>query len=367
MKRSRIPFLLVLSLSVLAGCWDQRLLKDNHLVMCGGIDPGEEGAIELSMSTFTGKAAKEKGIIETAIGHTVRNARAGIDFKIEKTADNSELQMILLNEELARQSILGPLNILYRDRLSNFGAKIAIVKGSAKAVMEAVAKRDPLVGPYLAELVVSLEKDSILPRENVGTIGDIIPQPGKDLLLPYIELKEGESQFSGTAIIHDDRMTGTLRSEESLLAVLFTKDKPKVAKLTLKVKENQTLKSNNYMTLGILNADTKIKIGVKDRRHITVKLDNAVTAYVQEYNGKDLNAETKIAEWNRKLSELVTEKATAVIEKLRQGNCDLYGIGARIRAFHPEVWKSLDWEKDFPDVRFVVSVKVKINHTGSIN
>nr|WP_143069227.1 Ger(x)C family spore germination C-terminal domain-containing protein [Paenibacillus sp. OV219] len=90
-------------------------------------------------------------------------------------------------------------------------------------------------------------------------------------------------------------------------------------------------------------------------------------AHVQEFDEYDMYSEANIRKWNHELSDQLTKQATDTVNKLQKNQCDLYGIGERIRAFHPKLSKSFEWETEYTKVEFQVSIQVQIQHTGRIN
>jgi hypothetical protein len=58
---------------------------------------------------------------------------------------------------------------------------------------------------------------------------------------------------------------------------------------------------------------------------------------------------------------------TERIRTLQQSGCDAFGIGRQLIAHHPDLWKSLDWEKEYPTVHFHPQVTVNIVGNGILN
>ncbi|MBP1996927.1 Ger(x)C family spore germination protein [Paenibacillus eucommiae] len=359
----------------LTGCWDQNLLKDSNLITCVGIDQAKGGKVEVTATTNIGipevgvarQGQGQGGQIVTAIGDTVRNARIMIDRKTTKSLNASELQILMISENFARANVLAPLNVFFRDRLSNLNSKIIIVQGSPAKLMEAVSKKNSQVGRFLADMLQGEEKRFIIPSVNLGSIiGDILP-PGKDALLPLMKIQGGEAVMAGTAMIHNEKMKGALSSEETILALIFTRHDPNEAIITLKVQNGKSPASRNYMTIAVVGKKEKVRVFVDDHHKIVAQLRTVLTAHIQEFDELGVYTEENIQKWNRELSDQFTEQATNTIHKLQENNCDLYGIGERLRALHPTIWKSLDWDKDYGKVEFQVLVQVDLLHTGGIS
>ncbi|MBT2700776.1 hypothetical protein J7E79_25945 [Bacillus sp. ISL-40] len=48
------------------------------------------------------------------------------------------------------------------------------------------------------------------------------------------------------------------------------------------------------------------------------------------------------------------------LHSLQKANCDVLGIGRQIKAYHPNIWKSINWRKDFPEMSIEPNFDVQI-------
>ncbi|KEO79225.1 hypothetical protein MKN04_06045 [Paenibacillus polymyxa] len=51
----------------------------------------------------------------------------------------------------------------------------------------------------------------------------------------------------------------------------------------------------------------------------------------------------------------------------QENGCDAFGVGRQLIAHHPVVWKSVDWNEEYPNVRFHPQVTVDIVGNGILN
>ncbi|MZE36659.1 Ger(x)C family spore germination protein, partial [Bacillus anthracis] len=47
-----------------------------------------------------------------------------------------------------------------------------------------------------------------------------------------------------------------------------------------------------------------------------------------------------------------------------KANCDAFGIGRHLIAYHPDLWKKKKWNKDYAKVKFKPEVDVNILYSG---
>jgi spore germination protein KC len=372
MKR-QLLWIITLSL-FLTGCWDQELLKDTNLIMSVGLDLYEDGKVEVSITSLTGNTETdqpagsggeqvEKKLV-SEVGDTVRNARVNIDRKIPKTLNASKNEIVLMSDEMAEQNISSFLDLFYRDPLSDLSAKFAIVKGSAKKMIEAVSQKDPLVGPYLSEIIKSQEKKFIISEENIGSVESEIRSKGMGAIFPLLELINNEPNVIGSGIIHDNKLVGILTPEESFLSLIFTGQKPEEAVITLKVLQDLEPMVKNYMTLVIRDSKRDMDVKVSKDGTIVVNLKTELFAHIQEFDHEEKFQEEDRKKFSKIASKELTEKAKKTIRKLQAHNCDLYRIGHHLKANHPEQWKQVNWEQAYKKVQFHSSVKVVIMNSG---
>ena len=67
---------------------------------------------------------------------------------------------------------------------------------------------------------------------------------------------------------------------------------------------------------------------------------------------------------NKELSKQLTKEAKKITKKLQKANCDAFGIGRNLIAYHQDLWKKKNWHKDYEKVKFKPEVEVKILYSG---
>ncbi|UPM54108.1 Ger(x)C family spore germination C-terminal domain-containing protein [Gottfriedia acidiceleris] len=49
-----------------------------------------------------------------------------------------------------------------------------------------------------------------------------------------------------------------------------------------------------------------------------------------------------------------------------EANCDALGIGEILSSSYLDLWKKINWDKEYKNVKFKTSVKAKIDRTGPV-
>ncbi|WP_346266553.1 Ger(x)C family spore germination C-terminal domain-containing protein [Paenibacillus sacheonensis] len=60
----------------------------------------------------------------------------------------------------------------------------------------------------------------------------------------------------------------------------------------------------------------------------------------------------------------LTAKSKNVIATLQKTNCDFFQFGQEAAAYHPELYKKMNWREQYPTIKIEPKVKVTILNTG---
>lgn len=371
MKKS---LLLCTILLLLAGCWDQRLLKDANLINIIGMDETTDGKIESTVSVPKAKAgqAEAQDIIsqvESATGDTVRDSRSNLNKKMAENLDSSKNEVLLLGEELVKDEIYSVLDIFYRDPSSALNAKVAVTEGKTKDYIHLEIEGHPLISRYFSELIKSAETSTITPTLNLQSLCSLIFDQGQDFALPYLRITDNEksAEVVGLVMFHEEQLSGLLTIEEGMMFLLLADQKGARAQITEKVGSGSDSDRKNYVTVIIKKATRKLDIQSEGGQGIQVNLQLDLHVNVVEYPKDQLHKKSTIKHLNQKLSELLTERAEETVSKMQDANSDLFGIGRILIARHPEVWKKTDWKTEYPKIQIKSKVNVTVETHGIIN
>ncbi|MGG3839096.1 Ger(x)C family spore germination protein [Paenibacillus thiaminolyticus] len=368
-------FFAVLIMTLLSGCWDQQMLKDDRIAYIVGLDLNSDGQLQSTIAILdvngsqsgSPQGNKEFSEIHTVTGNTSRHTRDKMDREVAGRLSASKLRVILIGEDLARQGIYPYLDVLYRDPSSALNAKVAVVAGKAHDMISTKVSGSQLIGEHFHKLIQSAERRTIVPAVNLQLICPPMLDPGDDFALPYITFNGPNPLVYGIALFSGDRMVSTLKSEDSLLYLLMADKLSQTASLTLKVDQEGNREPEKYLAMDIQQLKRKMKIDVQSNRNIKVTLNLNVKITAIEYPKDHLNQRETLGRLNKKLTEELTRRAQAVTQKMLQAKNDGFGIGRRLIAYYPNTWKSLNWTKDYPKVEFDPIVKVEIVNHGIMN
>ncbi|MED4228737.1 Ger(x)C family spore germination protein [Neobacillus cucumis] len=367
--KSKKPIILLLCV-LLTGCWDQHLMKNAVLVQILSYDLADNDEMLLGVSipiideSSAGPQARVKSETLSAKGHTPRDCRLKIDREISGILDSSKNKLIFFGERMAAEGIYPPLDVVWRDPRNSLSATLGVVDGEAVNLLEINPKHEPNVSEYIQDALTSAEENSIIPDQTIQIVASEMLDPGEDIVLPYLKMNNKKSAVVvGLALMNETKYSGKLSPQESCLLLLLNNKKGKYARFTKQVNKKEKQKLKNYISFNVNNLKRKLKVHVKNGE-VSVQLKLHLKVNVDEYPKG--NVPKDIERLNKVLTKELTKDAKQVITKLQKANCDAFGIGRRLIAFHPNTWEMLDKKDYFKNVTFNTNVKVEIIKQGIV-
>lgn len=352
---------------MLSGCWDQRLLVNRTLVNGVSYDLTEDGKITAAVRALHIQS-KGGGLFEIqdelvgAKRPTIVGLGLDLDSTIPGELDASKAHVIIIGEDLAKKGIHPFMEFYYRNRDSYLSSKIVIGKGTGKEILSVEKEKSPIAFAIL-QLLESAESDTVIPKKNTFTVWNNILDPGKDMVLPYLERTSSDKvDVAGVALFNGDKYTGkSIAKDKSGLLLSLMNQHDNNNRMSLILGSESNGRSISFSTRDI---SRNLEVEVKDEK-ITCKIDLKMYIEVISYP-QDFQNEININKINQDLSEEFTKRAKEVTNTLVKSNCDAFGIGRQISSFHPELWKKINWDQEYKNVQFEPVVKVNIIKTGNV-
>jgi Ger(x)C family germination protein len=359
----------VISATLLSGCWDQQLLVNKTLINGISFDLTEEGDIEGTVRALNiqSKGGGQFEIADELVGAkrpTVAGLGIDIDSKLAGQIDASKSHIILIGEELARNGINPVIEFFYRNKGSFMSSKIVISKGKARDILSTEKEKSPIAFVILQTLN-GAEADTLIPKQNAFRVWQEIFDPGKDMILPFLKkVEDNKIEVGGVALFNGDKYTGkTITNEKSTLLLLLLNQLQKTSRMSLVLEPETKDRSLSFSTKD-MKRNLEVKVEKPSNKIICtvhIKMNIEVGTYPQDFN-KELN----IDKLNKDLSDELTKQAKEITNTLLQVNCDAFGIGRRISSFHPDLWKKINWDKEYKNIQIEPKVTVNIIETGNV-
>ncbi|WP_377866872.1 spore germination protein GerKC [Bacillus sp. R86525] len=368
-KRVKLLFILCTS-SLLSGCWDQEPLREARLAYSIGSDITEENQLQQTVElvkSSSGEQSSFENEIHSATGHNIRDTSDALKKNVTGNIRYFKYGVQLLGTKILKKGILPYLDVSFRDP-SNPTAlvKLIAVDGETSEILEKKKVGNLLIGDFLKKKVKSLEDMSVFPKETLETAATKMLDPGKDFTLPSIKIKGKEVITNGLALFNNDKLTGHLPLKQSVLFVLLTGKMGTSARITQKLTSDESEKTSDYLTMEVSNRKLKRDLNITtDKKgnvyaHLKLKLQ-VIALEAPRDNLYKMGERKKL---NKELSKQLTKEAKRITKKLQKANCDAFGIGRHLIAYHPDLWKKKNWNEDYAKVKFKPEVEVNILYSG---
>ncbi len=373
MNRMRSSFAILTLLICTTGCWDQENLKDARLANATAYDLTPNGKIKQTLeivNDFDNNQESGANEVHSGIGRSIRQSTDQIRSKVSGDIRYYKYGVILYGKELTVRDIYPYMDVLYREPdYPTSHVKIAIVDGEAGELLQEGKVGNLLVGEFLSKKIRSLEELCMFPDMTLETLLPPMLDPGQDFVLPYLTKQDKDIVAQGIALFSGQKFTGTLSREQSSLYVIMSGKWKKTARFVKKVNPGPVDDPENYIAYEAVTRSIKRKLVVKVFRdgQIDVYLRIKLPITVVEYAANHLHKKETQQRLNRELTDQMTEDAERIIQQLQDSKCDAFGIGRQLIAHHPALWKELDWDKDYAEVRFHPQVQVTIVGSGVLN
>lgn len=367
---------LLLIMSSLSGCWDRRYLKDHSLILAIGYDLNEDGTIRKTVSfpletaanmpQLGGSSGGEYDTI-TVEGNTIGETDIDFDRHLSQKFDRSKARVLLLGKKLAENGIFSTLDAIYRDPKGALGASVAIVEETAEEGLNTQNNQKVLPSEFYYDILKTGEESGIIIRENIQSLSPKMLSGRKDMVLPLIKIQEGKNNINldGLALFSGEKMTGELKGEHSIMLLILAKKIVKRIQLNLQVTEDEEEFNKNFVTFKIRKEKRKLKVDVngddvKADIHVDLRLE------VIEYPHNKLYKEENIKKLEKQIEKQMIVIAEETIEKIQEANNDFLGIAERVKAFHYDTWKKIDWREVYPNIPIDVTFNIEISQHGII-
>lgn len=113
---------------------------------------------------------------------------------------------------------------------------------------------------------------SVFPKETLETVVTKMLDPGKDFTLPSIKLKGKEVVINGIALFNNDKLTGLLPAQQSVLFVLLTGNMGDSAHITQKLTGSDSSNTSDYLTFEISHQKLKRELKITTDKKVLFSL-----------------------------------------------------------------------------------------------
>ncbi len=377
-QASILTCFILIQMVTMTGCWNRRELTSMAIVVGVAIDQGEKkgttDVVTQIVKPTVVKNAWEGGSGENAywnlhlsgtdLFQTLRSATHLTDRKLY-IAHN---QFVIFGRQVAEEGLDNYLDYFFRDHETRYTVWMMVADGKASDILDTPSQLELMPALNINKLLEVQGANSQTPRSNIFDFVTAYESSYTCAVMPIIRLEKVHGQhekddacISGGAVFRKDRMIGELDETETR-GLLWAKNGVQSGVIAISLQGESA-------SIEVLRSETKRKIHQAEDGHIVVKLsvhlegtlDNVTT----DVNVTDMKIYDTI---RQKASKNVEDEIEQSINKAKELNADIYGLGEYLERHYPTLWKKLEdhWLEEFPKVEFQISVDSSIGNTGML-
>ncbi|MBW7475609.1 Ger(x)C family spore germination C-terminal domain-containing protein [Paenibacillus oenotherae] len=363
MSRQHVSILLLTLLILLTGCGDQRILERTGFIQVTSYDLLKDGRIQFSISIP--KADPEIKVSReflTTVAQSGKEARIKLARQTNLLLVSGQLRTTLFGLSIARDGFWEQLDTLLRDPTTSEQIKIVVVNGVAHDMLKKNYKEYPRTGKYIDRLIEKEAKGHTIPVTTLYSFTRDYYDDGIEPVAPIVKDAGKSIEVDGIALFHDGTYAGKIKADDTLIFA-FLRENFKHGEISLDLAKHT--KESKTVMLSSLNSLRKMDISHKGE-HANVNIDISLKVSVVEYIGElSLGNKAHRHKLEQQISEILTHRATRLIQYLQEKKVDSIGVGIYVRnSMTYRAWKKLDWYEEFPHVNIQCKVKAKIKDYG---
>ncbi|PGL69875.1 Ger(x)C family spore germination protein [Bacillus sp. AFS055030] len=369
MRKAFKVIYLLLSLLLVSGCWDSRTITDKTLVNGISFDLNQDKKIEVNalILDIIGKGA---GVFEfktesvNSVRDSVSHAGMGIQSFLPGDITTSKTRVLLLGEEFSKTKFIDILSTFRRRTFSNLNVSVAITnKQPAKNVLAIKTLGTKPLSFTLKDTIKNAEATSLTQKMQLFNIFTIASETGIDFTLPVVDVTPtNHVEVIGAGLIHNDQYTGHfIDAEQSPLLLMMVGQYGNTSNFNTKLPERYK-EPFNTVSYEIIRPRRKLSVSTSKNK-IDVKIKMNVNVRINEMTTIKMLKEEEL---QSTIQKDLNKRAKEVIKDIQLANSDVLGIGRYLKEHHPEKWRKLNWDKEFPKIKIHPKIKVTILSTGAI-
>jgi spore germination protein KC len=364
----------LLTIAILAGCWNYREIEKLAIVSGVAIDKGENNQFRVTVEIIQisgGKDTMATSKLLTMEGSTIFDAVRNAISLTGKKLYWSHTKLIIISKDIAENGILRVVDWYNRDSETRSDVSILISnENTAGEILEGTGATDEIKSFELADTLKNEKSLGKAPSTEIWKFINDLESPGIVNVVPTVSLKKSGNiltpQIMGLAILKNAKLIGFLNGRESK-SVLFVKDEIKGGLLLEGIKG----KTSSPVSLEIFKSKTKMEPLIKANHDIEYNVMINTTVALDEIpHSKNLINEAELKKLTSRTEEMLEKRVGDCIKKVQtQYGADIFGFGENLRENKPKIWNQIGnkWDDEFKDLKVNVKAKVKIKGSGTFS
>lgn len=361
----------IVALLLLTGCWDRLPLRDLQMIDVIGIDRDENTkdiSVDLIVTSLKG-AGKGEGepIAErtTLKGPSIIEAVGKAEYMDQGPFLAVNTRAFLMSESFASYKPVEEFKFLLHAPYTSINTPIIVFSGDIEELIKYKTSNRKAPIEKLHNFVTSLQSNGVIKNVSMLEFITSADEPLEDYPLPLVRYHESKFQIEGAMLFHSGKYAGKQITTEQLRMLMFMLGVDQGRqRITGSVSDSES--GLQHITYGFSVKDV---IRSEHTQQGTGRVPKVMVGVKLKINVFDIgdNIDTLKPNYAVLMQKLLAKQfeqvAAEMIRTAQQANCDVLGIGKHIKAFHPKLWKSLDWRKDYPNITIVPKFDIQILNT----
>lgn len=382
---------LILSCTLLGGCWDKIEIDRRLFVSTIGVDVGKDISREKELKNIKpgdpfsemqmrklkvtygfpdisalgpekSGTAEEKSLSVDA--YSMEDAYNKTTAKSSRSVHLGHTQLLILSSNLLLypDSVKELIDYFQREPSINKVMQVVVAEGSIDDIIKYKPVTEKNIENYIFGLMENSETSANLLPVTLNEFLTLLNENGNAILPRLtIDKEKNELKVNGVAIIKNYVVKGDLSPvETSVLEILRGK---------LKGGKKVIFKEGHPIDLRIENLDRRVSVEKNEGKlefNIYLNLEGQIKGY---YVGNELFDPKILDETQENFNSAITKESEKIMKRL-QGEFDVDPIGLReyVEKYHPYLWKDVknSWDEAFKEAIINIYVKTKIRRIGVV-
>jgi spore germination protein KC len=367
----------------LEGCWNNRNITDLGIITALGIDRADNGNFELTFqiispssqggsqsgsSSGSSQSGSSSTIEISSEGTTIFDAARNIIPKLSKKAYYSQIQLLVISDEVAKDGLDKIWDFFERDHEVSRLFRVIVVKtGTAKSIIEATAPVDPIGAVEISDSIdnTSLGKNvkiqafkvsELLSEPLTGLVTGVINPDGSNKLT---DMKvDGGAVFKNgklAGFLDDDETRGYLFASNQIQSTILTVANPEEAGDLVSI---EVIGSSGKLTADMINGKPKLGVEIEAYGNIGEEQGGANLADLDDVKKLESECEALIADDIRDMTN----------ESQKTLDSDILNYNDMLYKYHYNDFEKLkgNWNTIYSNTDIDINVQFTIKRSGII-
>jgi spore germination protein len=354
--------IMLISLTLLTGCADQRVLEKLGFTHTTSYDLLPNGNLKVTI-TIPKEDPEVKATREllTTVAKSSKEAKMKLSRQTNLILVSGQLRNTLFGLSIAKSGIWNHIDTFVRDPQIASQVKVTVVNGDASSLLEKNYKEHPRTGKYIDRMIEKEAQSQSIPSVNLYEFARDYYDDGIDPVAPVVKDAGNHISLDGIGLFLDDRYITKIEMKDSLVFT-FLRGNFKQGEISIELGEQKNELVMFSLLIGTSNISVKQDANGKPTVTISVKINGSILEYIGKLT---LSNDADRHKLEQMIAKDLSERGNQMIKLMQENKVDSVGIGMYVRnSMSYKAWKSLDWRDVYSKMNVKCNVEVKIKDYG---